>query len=152
MFRKNAICCRKKSQQAIMSKQLGPGALCYGYGHCSQWGEMKINFLPENWNSKLSVSLTLRSWPISMSLPPHHPSYSSDVPFRFFSGLFYGSSSEGTDITLEGCLMAEVSYFIAVILHAPLRSNPQNQGWKSWTCICSTVLWSFCIASVLVVK
>lgn len=56
------------------------------------------------------------------------------------------------NITWEGCLTAEINYFITVIIYASLWSNPQNQGWKSRTCTCSTVLQSFCIALVFLVK
>lgn len=149
MFRRNATCCRKKSQQAIMSKQLGPGASCYGYGHCSQWGEMEINFLPTNWNSELSASLAHRS----MSLPPHrHPSNSSDVAFNLWIILWLFPQWHWLLETREGWLTAEMNYFILVIIHIPLRSNPQIQGWKSWTCTWRTVHQSFCIASVFAAK
>lgn len=134
-----------------MSKQLGPGVSCSGYGHCSRWGEMEIKFLPEN--SKLSTSLTLKSCPISVSLPPPHPSYSSDVPFSLWVILWVFQRKHWL-LEMSKRSLSEVSYFIAVTIHLPLRRNPQNHSWKPWTSSCcrSTRLQSFCGASALMAK
>lgn len=133
MFRKNPVCCRKKRQQAIRSKQLGSGALCCGYGHCCQWGQMERNTLPGIWSSELSASLILRSWPVSNWLPPHHSPYSSDFSFSlwillYFQQMLWLCYKCHSKKDLLVCLfVAGMNYVTVFIIHIPLKSNPLNQ-------------------------